>query len=156
MATKINGYEMLIEMDGKKLGCLSNISYSLERAIVDASCRELGNFTSGTKGPLSGSIDFDGLIIIDEPVVATNMRSNDLMDLMLDDSATEIAYVFGPGTSNGGDAGTLGIPGDIPGSKVLSGNAILSGLTLSGSSDGLATYSGTMVLTSKPTHVDPI
>jgi hypothetical protein len=152
MGKEIKGNEMLIELGGGKLGCLSSVNYNLEREIIDASCRENGNFTGGRKGNLSGSFDIDGLVIIDNPAVAGNVRAADLVDIMLDDSDTEVTYVFGPGVSSGGDVETVGSPGDIAGSKVLSGSAIMSSLTLTGSQDGMATYSASFTLTSKPTH----
>lgn len=152
-ATKIRGREMLLELGGGKLGCLSSVSMSLEREIVNAACRQDGNFVGGEKGDLSGSISFDGLVIIDNPAaVPPNVRAADIIDIMLDDTATHITYVLGPGTSSGGDVADLGSAGDITGSKVLSGSAILSGLEISGEQDGMATYSGTLTLTSKPTH----
>jgi len=155
MATKyVQGHELLIELEGGKLGCLTNITLNMERAIIDASCREMGNFTGGKKGALSGSIDFDGLVIIDNPAVATNVRAQDLIDMMLDDDqASVVNYVYGPGTNNGGDVdGTMGTPGDIAGSKVLTGTAILSSFSQTGGQGENATYSGTLTFDTRPTH----
>jgi hypothetical protein len=151
-ARKIRGREMLLELEGGKLGCLSSVSMSLEREIITAACRQDGNFVSGEKGDLSGSISFDGLVIIDNPEVPANMRSADIIDIMLDDTEVPLTYVLGPGSSSGGDVEGLGSPGDIVGSKTLTGSAILSGLEISGDQDGMATYSGTLTLTSKPVH----
>ncbi|PTX14459.1 hypothetical protein C8N40_111124 [Pontibacter mucosus] len=150
---EIKGNEMLIELNGgKKLGCLSGLNFELSREEIEAACRQAGNFTTARKGNLSGTFSVDGIVIIDNPAVPDNVRSGDLVDMMLDDSDQDVNYVIGYGASTSGDVEGLGSPGDIAGSKVLSGTAFMTSLSLSGSQDGMATYSATFRLTSKPTH----
>lgn len=140
---------MLIELGNGKLGCLQNVSLSLQRAITEASCREVGPAFDGVKGQLSGSVSLDGIVIIDDPVQAGNVRAGDLVDMMLDDSNTPVNWVYGPGTNSNG---VMGEPGDIAGSKVIIGQGIMTELEYAGSQDGLATYSATLTIVGKPTH----
>jgi predicted secreted protein len=125
MATRtVLGKDLLLLVDGKAIGCATDVSFSSSVEMVEAACRESGNFYDAEPGKFTATLSTSGFVKIDTPEDTAQTRYWNLADLHL--NKTKIAWVFGT---------------NIDGEKELHGNAYITSYSQEGPQDGNATYS---------------
>lgn len=94
MATRtVQGKDLLLSFGGKVIGCATDVSFSSSVEMIEAACRESGNFYDAEPGKFTATISTSGFVKIDTPVDTTATRYHDLAKLHLD--KTKVAWIFG-------------------------------------------------------------
>ena len=128
MAEKIiQGRNLLLSVGGVAIGCSTTNSFSSEREMIDAACKESGNYFDGTPGMITATLSTDGLVKVDTPADPTKTRAYDLLALHQD--GTKIEFSFGT---------------DTTGEKTIEGEAYITSIEITGEESGNATYSAEM------------
>lgn len=128
MAEKIiQGRNLLLSVDGVAIGCSTTNSFSSEREMIDAACKESGEYFDGTPGLITATLSTDGLVKVDTPADPTKTRAYDL--LALHQAGTKIEFSFGT---------------DVTGEKTIEGEAYITSIEITGEAEGNATYSASM------------
>lgn len=125
MATRtVQGKDLLLSIDGKVIGCATDVSFSSTVEMIEAACRESGNFYDAEPGMFTATISTSGFVKIDNPVDTTATRYWNLANLHL--NKTKIAWIFGT---------------NVTGEQELYGSAYITSYEQSGSQGDNATYS---------------
>lgn len=125
MATKtVQGKDLLLFVGGVPIGCATEVSFSSSVAMIEAACRETGNFYDAEPGMFTATLSASGFARIDTPADATQNRYWNLADLHL--NKTKVAWIFGT---------------DVDGEMELYGDAYITSYEQSAPQDGNATYS---------------
>ena len=130
MATKvIQGKNLLIKFDGVAVGCASEVSFSSEREMIEAACKESGDYYDGTPGMISTTLSLSGIIKIDTPADPTKVRAYDIVELFQQGALVEWAF------------GT-----DEVGEKIIEGQGYLNSVELSGGTSDPGAYSNSITV----------
>lgn len=115
----VNGNDIFISVDGDVIGCTTSSGFESTREVIDATCKDNNGARNVLLGALSATLPFDGLW---NP--ASGYSVEDLLNLNKDGTLVEVKF---------GVTDTL----------VITANARLSTISLTGSVNSAATYSGT-------------
>jgi hypothetical protein len=122
--TVVSGKEVMIKLDDIVVGCASDGEFSSSVSMVEASCRESGNFFDAVPDKFEADLSLNGIVIYDSPADPTAMRAYDIAALHM--NKTLIDWSFGIVTT---------------GQKSWAGQGYITEYTETAPQDGVATYS---------------
>jgi hypothetical protein len=120
----ILGRNLVLSLENKVVGCATNNSLTSEVSMQEAACKESGNFYDAVPDRFSASLDLEGLVIYDNPVDTTAMRSHNIADLHM--NKTLLDWKFGTTTA---------------GQKSWTGKGYITSYSETAPEEGNATYS---------------